>query len=87
MQQGPNTSGQNNSFSFFRGKQSSSDTGVSTVYFENSIGVFGDSILIDVSKIFIDGKLLICPCGKPAIGAVIKHGKCTAYCLECAPRR
>ena len=71
----------------FRENKDSAYMGVSNIYFENSFAIFGDSILIDVPKIFIDGKLVVCPCGKPAIGAVIRNGKCAAYCLDCAPRR
>lgn len=83
----PTDRGQNRFLPLFREKQDSAYIGISNIYFENSFGVFGDSIVIDVPKIFIDGKLVVCPCGKPAVGAVIRHGKCVAYCLECAPRR
>jgi len=71
----------------FREEKDSAYLGINNITFENQFGIFGDSVVIDSPKMFIDGKLVVCHCGKPAIGAVIRHGKCVAYCLECAPRR
>jgi hypothetical protein len=61
--------------------------GLSTIVFENSIGIDGDTVLVDVPKIFIDGKLVVCTCGRQAVMVTIRFGVTVAYCLMCAPRR